>query len=114
VRDGFPYVRVFAREICKKISINNRSLAHHYNRMGFMKILPLEPYFRRELFFVEKRAKVEGLVGHQSDNRKRDVYRTIRRAFGTAVKCEGTQAQVEQDSWLHNNVSGRNHRDKLV
>jgi glycosyltransferase involved in cell wall biosynthesis len=94
VRDGFPFVRAWVQSRCEKISINNRSLSHHYNKLGFLKILPLEPYFRKELFFVEKRAKVEGLVGHQSDNRRRDVYRTIRRHFGTAVRCEGTQAQV--------------------
>lgn len=96
VRDGFPFVRAFARDICKKISINNRTLSEHYNRMGFMKLIPLEPYFRTDLFYQERKAKVPGLVGHQSDNRRRNVYKYIRRHFGTAVRCEGTQAQVAE------------------
>ena len=94
VRDGFPFVRAFARDICKKISINNRSLVHHYNRLGFMKIISLEPYFRKELFYQERKSKVPGLVGHQSDNRRRNVYGYIKKHFGTVVRCEGTQAQV--------------------
>jgi len=83
----------FIRKHFRKIGISNRELIPHYSGMGFNEIVPLENWFRRDLFYYDPGRKVKGMVGFQGMSKKE--YEPLRRRRGGLVMaCEGNQARV--------------------
>lgn len=84
----------FIAENFKKIGLTNRSLTdHYYDRFGFEEIVPLENWFRDDLFYFQEGLKIPGKIGIQGSKYK--VYDHLKERFGDrVVVCEGSQKRV--------------------
>ena len=89
-RGKYAGVARFVQRNFATIGISNRALLPFYQ--GFSKIIPIENWFRRGLFYYKPNKKILGSVGIQG--KKKLQYRGIEKRLGHVVACEGNQARV--------------------
>ena len=73
------------------IGITNRELIKYYTRFGFREMIPIENWFRRDLFYYSPEKKIGGTIGYQGA--RKDEYKRLKYRSDVIV-CEGNQARV--------------------
>lgn len=88
-RGKYSGVARFVRKHFPTIGISNRALIPFYT--GFAKIIPIENWFRRDIFYYKPNKKIPGVVGVQG---RTEHYRDLEARCQRMVQCEGDQARV--------------------
>jgi len=89
-RGKYAGVARFVQRNFAVIGISNRALIPFY--IGFSKIIPIENWFGRDLFYYTPAKKIPGSIGFQGRNKPQ--YQSIEKRFGRVIVCEGNQARV--------------------
>lgn len=92
-RKKYAGVARFVQKNFPTMGITNRSLIPFYSRMRFSKIIPIENWFRRDLFYYKPNLKILGVVGFQNNI---PLKAELIKRFGIkrAIHCAGNQARV--------------------
>jgi len=93
-RKKYAGVARFVQKNFPTIGITNRALIPFYSRMKFSKIIPIENWFRKGLFYYKPNLKIPKTVGFQGA--KKAQYQNLEKYLDgwRLVPCEGNQARV--------------------
>ena len=88
-RGKYAHVAKFVQRNFAVIGISNRVLIPFYE--GFSEIIPIENWFRRDLFYYTSDKKIPGTIGYQGA--RKGEYKRLKHRSDVIV-CEGNQARV--------------------
>ncbi len=89
-REKYRSTASFIQSHFDTVGITNRELVKYY---GFKEMIPLENWFRRDLFYYTPRKKIPWSIGFQGSQKPQ--YQELE-TWGRAplIRCEGNQARV--------------------
>ena len=89
-RGKYAGIARFVQRNFAVIGISNRVLIPFYT--GFAKIIPIENWFRRDLFYYTPDKKILGSIGFQGSGKSQ--YQELEMCGQRSIRCEGNQARV--------------------